>query len=100
MSLLSRASSEACDPYADEDLPADFFAAGFLAGAFFAGAFFAGALRFFGPCARLSASSSIARSGVIDSGVGSRGSVRVVSPAVTYAPHLPSLATKGLSLLW
>ncbi|CPU64468.1 Uncharacterised protein [Mycobacteroides abscessus] len=56
-------------------------------------------MRFFaGPCARFSARSSIACSGVIDSGVTSRGRVRFVSPSVTYAPNRPSLTTIGLPL--
>ncbi|MNW64034.1 hypothetical protein D3C74_422790 [compost metagenome] len=38
----------------------------------------------------------MARSGVMDSGVTSRGSVRLVSPSVTYAPKRPSLTTMGL----
>src|SRR5690606_17919837 len=56
-------------------------------GYFLAAVFFAAGLRavvrfFAGPWARFSASSSIACSGVIDSGVTSRGSVRFVSPSV------------------
>src|SRR5690606_36434670 len=59
----------------------------FLAGAFLAGAFLAveRGVRFLaGPWARFSASSSIARSGVVVSRVRSRGRVRLVSPSVTY----------------
>src|SRR5690606_8190942 len=73
----------------------------FLAGAFLAGAFLAveRVVRFLaGPWARFSASSSIARSGVIVSGVRSRGRVRLVSPSVTYGPNRPSLTWIGLPL--
>ena len=80
-----------------------FLAAGFFAGAFFAAGFLAvvaRVVRFLaGPWARFSASSSIARSAVTDSGVTSRGRVRLVSPSVTYGPNRPSLTWIGLPLV-
>ena len=68
-----------------------------LGGAFFAGAFLAA---FFvlltGPRARRSASSSAARSSVIDSTSSPLRRLALVSPSVTYGPNRPSLITIGL----
>src|SRR4051794_12094521 len=85
-------------------LAADFLAVAFLAVAFLApdflaGVFLAAALvppRFFlgaGPAARLSASSSAARSRVISSIDSPRGMVRFTVPSVRYGPNRPSLIT-------
>src|SRR5215218_7368910 len=73
----------------------DFLAAVFLAAAFFAGAFFAalGVVFLAGPRVRLSASSSAARSRVIDSGSSSLRRVALTSPSVTYGPKRPSLTS-------
>ena len=57
-------------------------------------AFFAG--RFAGPRARRSASSSAARSSVIDSTSSPLRRLALVSPSVTYGPNRPSLMTIGL----
>src|SRR6476660_368948 len=74
-----------------------FFAAvAFLAGVFFAAAFFA--VFFTGPRARRSASSSEARSSVIDSTSSPLRRLALVSPSVTYGPKRPSLMTIGLSV--
>src|SRR2546421_281829 len=81
------------------DFLAAFFGAAFLAPAFFGAAFLAAALappRFFlgvGPAARLSASSSAARSRVISSIDSPRGMVRLTVPSVRYGPKRPSLIT-------
>ena len=48
-----------------------------------------------GPLARFSASSSAARSRVIDSTASSRRRVALYSPSVTYGPNRPSLITTG-----
>src|SRR5699024_9563061 len=80
--------------FAAVDLAAVDLAAGFFAAGFFA------AVRFFaGPAARLSARSSTACSNVTDSIGASFGSVRFVSPSVTYGPKRPSLMTIGLPLV-
>ena len=65
----------------------------FLAGALRV-AFFAG--RFAGPRARRSASSSAARSSVIDITSSPLRRLALVSPSVTYGPNRPSLITIGL----
>ena len=58
-----------------------------------------GARRFgAGPAARRSASSSIARCSVIDSGASPLRSDALVSPSVTYGPNRPSRSTIGLPL--
>src|SRR5688500_14420531 len=51
-----------------------------------------------GPLERRSASSSAARSIVIDSGSSPRRRLAFVSPSVTYGPKRPSFTTMGLPL--
>ena len=68
----------------------DFLAVVFFAVLFLAVVFFAAVLRFAGPLARFSASSSTARSWVSDSMVSERGTVMLVTPSVMYGPNRPS----------
>ena len=68
----------------------DFLVVVFFAVLFLAVVFFAAVLRFAGPLARFSASSSTARSWVSDSMVSERGTVMLVTPSVMYGPNRPS----------
>ena len=69
-----------------------FFAVDFLAGVFLAPRF---AAFLAGPFSRRSASSSAARSRVIDSTESSLRRVALNSPSVTYSPKRPAFTTTG-----